>query len=239
MRAGARSPIAAVVHAVVVLLAVLLLAPAARLPADGALAALLLLVAWNMSEPKHFAHMLRVAPRSDVAVLLTCFVLTVVFDMVIAVTVGVCWRRCSSCGAWPRSRRSAWWTGASACRPRPPAARTGVLLYEIAGPLFFGAAQKAMTALEEVDKSVRVVILDLRAVPVARRHRPRGPRVGLRAAQPRRVFVILGGVQPQPAARHGPRGLARPHGRVRHLPLLRARGGRGEKGLRVTPEDGS
>ena len=53
------------------------------------LAALLLLVAWNMSEVKHFAHILRVAPRSDALVLVTCFVLTVVFDMVVAVSVGV------------------------------------------------------------------------------------------------------------------------------------------------------
>ncbi len=54
----------------------------------ASLAALLVLVlvAWNMSEAEHFVHTLKVAPKSDVAVLLTCFTLTVVFDMVIAVT---------------------------------------------------------------------------------------------------------------------------------------------------------
>ena len=71
------------------LVAVIVLAPLiGYLPMAG-LAALLLLVAWNMSEVKHFGHILRVAPRSDAFVLVTCFVLTVVFDMVVAVSVGV------------------------------------------------------------------------------------------------------------------------------------------------------
>src|SRR5205814_1866413 len=89
IRSGARSPIAAMVHSLTVLAAVIAFAPLiGYLPMAG-LAALLLLVAWNMSEVKHFGHILRVAPRSDALVLLTCFVLTVVFDMVVAVSVGV------------------------------------------------------------------------------------------------------------------------------------------------------
>ena len=89
IRAGARSPLAAVVHALFVLAAVLLLAPLLGYLPMASLAALLLLVAWNMSEREHFAHVLRVAPRSDVLVLLTCFALTVLFDMVVAVTAGL------------------------------------------------------------------------------------------------------------------------------------------------------
>ena len=83
VRSGAKSPIACVVHALVVLASVLLLAPVvAHLPM-ASLAALLLLVAWNMAEFRHVRHMIRVAPRSDVFVLLTCYVLTVAFDMVL------------------------------------------------------------------------------------------------------------------------------------------------------------
>ena len=89
IRAGARSPIAAVIHAGVVLASMVLLAPLLAYLPMASLAALLLLVAWNMSELRHFVHILRVAPRSDVFVLLTCFVLTVLFDMVVAVSVGV------------------------------------------------------------------------------------------------------------------------------------------------------
>jgi SulP family sulfate permease len=89
IRSGGRTPIAAMVHALTVLAAVLALAPLIAFLPMAALAALLLLVAWNMSEAKHFVHAVRVAPRSDVAVLFTCYFLTVAFDMVIAVSVGI------------------------------------------------------------------------------------------------------------------------------------------------------
>ncbi|MCM2250620.1 MAG: SulP family inorganic anion transporter, partial [Geothrix sp.] len=88
-RFGGRTPVAAMAHALTILLAILALAPLIRFLPMASLAALLLLVAWNMSEAEHFIHTLKVAPKSDVAVLLTCFFLTVVFDMVIAVTVGI------------------------------------------------------------------------------------------------------------------------------------------------------
>merc|ERR1711969_197622 len=77
VRAGAFSPLAALVHAGVVLAAILLLAPLFSYLPMAALAALLLMVAWNMSEPQHVLHTLRIAPRSDVLVLLVCLVLTV------------------------------------------------------------------------------------------------------------------------------------------------------------------
>ena len=89
IRAGATSPIAAAIHSLVVLAAVLVAAPLVAYVPMASLAALLLLVAWNMSDVRHFVHIVRVAPRSDVAVLVTCFVLTVVFDMVVAIGVGV------------------------------------------------------------------------------------------------------------------------------------------------------
>src|SRR6266446_2165712 len=108
IRYGSRSPISTMVHAVVVLAAVLALAPLISYLPMAALAALLLLVAWNMSEAKHFFHMIRIAPKSDVAVLLTCYFLTVVFDMVIAVTAGMVlpaflfMRRMAEVASWSR-----------------------------------------------------------------------------------------------------------------------------------------
>src|SRR6185295_17899478 len=89
VRSGARSPLASIFHALFVLLAVLAMAPILGYLPMASLAALLLIVAWNMGEIKHFGHALKVAPKSDVLVLLTCFLLTVVFDLVVAVTVGV------------------------------------------------------------------------------------------------------------------------------------------------------
>ncbi|HEV8253356.1 MAG TPA: SulP family inorganic anion transporter, partial [Vicinamibacteria bacterium] len=164
IRSGARSPVAAVVHSFVVLAAVLLFAPWLGYLPMASLAALLLVVAWNMSDSKHFAHLLRVAPRSDVAVLLTCFTLTVVFDMVVSVTAGVLM------AALLFMRRMAEVSSVelvSEGHPQleEPLAR-GVVLYDIAGPLFFGAAQKAMRSLQAMEgRHVRVVVLDVEHVP--------------------------------------------------------------------------
>ncbi|HSH57745.1 MAG TPA: C4-dicarboxylic acid transporter DauA, partial [Halomonas sp.] len=89
IRSGAFSPLAAVIHALVVLLAVVLLSEVLALVPMAALAALLFIIAWNMSEARHFVHTLKSAPVSDVAILVICFALTVVFDMVLAVAVGM------------------------------------------------------------------------------------------------------------------------------------------------------
>jgi sulfate permease, SulP family len=162
VRSGAKSPFASLTHAAIVLLAVLLLAPLVAYVPMASLAGLLLLVAWNMSEVKHFAHIVKVAPKSDVAVLLTCYVLTVVFDMVIAVSVGVV------LAALLFMRRMAELTqarlvddGDSEDREIPE----GVSVYEIAGPLFFGAAQNAMAQIATVGLKAQVVILALGRVP--------------------------------------------------------------------------
>jgi sulfate permease, SulP family len=166
IRAGATSPIAAVVHSLTVLAAVIVAAPLVAYVPMAALAALLLLVAWNMCDVNHFAHMLRVAPRSDVAVLLTCFVLTVAFDMVVAIGVGVVlaallfMKRMSELtssrilGASPQEEKDE-----SRSLPK------GVSVYEIAGPLFFGAAQRAMGAIDTAGVGARVIVLALGMVP--------------------------------------------------------------------------
>ena len=76
-------------HAIFVLACTIALAPLVSYLPMAALAALLIIVARNMSEARHFFRLARIAPKHDVIVMLTCFTLTVVFDMVIAVTVGV------------------------------------------------------------------------------------------------------------------------------------------------------
>src|SRR5919106_1137348 len=157
VRAGARSPLAAISHSLFVLLSVLVLAPVLGYLPMASLAALLLIVAWNMSEVKHFAHALRVAPRSDVLVLVTCFGLTVVFDMVVSVTVGV------MLAALLFMRRMAEVSGVRLVDQHPllSGLPKSVLVYEVAGPLFFGAAQKAMSALHRTPTGIKVVLLDL------------------------------------------------------------------------------
>lgn len=163
IRAGARSPVAAVVHALVVLLAVLLFAPLVAFVPMASLAALLLLVAWRMSEVRHFLTIVRIAPKSDVLVLLLCYGLTVLFDMVVAVSVGVV------LAALLFMRRTAELTYGrfldSGRGETDHEMVPGMTLYEIAGPLFFGAAQNAVNALEAVGSESRVVVLALGRVP--------------------------------------------------------------------------
>jgi SulP family sulfate permease len=196
IRSGARSPIAAMTHALVVLGAMLLLAPLLGLLPMSALSALLLLVAWNMSEVKHFGHMLRVAPRSDVVVLITCYVLTVMFDMVMGVSVGMV------LAALLFMRRMALVTEARLANPEQlrldMPIPEGVALYEISGALFFGAAQKAMGALETVGTKATVVVLDVEEVHVMDATGLVALESALDQLTAQRRLAILSGVQSQP-----------------------------------------
>lgn len=164
VRAGACSPLAAIIHAGVVLVAIVFLAPLFSYLPMAALAALLLMVAWNMSEAHHVAHTLRIAPRSDVLVLLTCLSLTVLFDMVLAVGVGLLLaaglfiKRMSELTDTRRLPRHSH----QALNDLPE----HVLALAIRGPLFFGAAQRTLETLRRLDPHIRVVILDVSAVPM-------------------------------------------------------------------------
>lgn len=197
IRSGARSPIAAVVHAVFVLTTVLLAAPILGYLPMASLAALLLLVAWNMAEVPHFLKALRISPRNDVLVLVACFGLTAVFDMVVSVTAGIL------LAAVLFMQEMTEVSGVRLVGDSHPALDKplprGVLLYEVAGPLFFGAAQKAISVIERVDRrGVRVVVLDLTAVPAV----DGTGLVSLQSLVARLnhagVKVILAGVQRQP-----------------------------------------
>jgi SulP family sulfate permease len=196
IRAGGRTPIAGVVHAAFVLLAVLVLAPLLGYLPMAALAALLLVVAWNMAEVRHVRRVLTVGPRSDGVVLLACFGLTVFFDMVVAVAAGV------MLAALLFMRRMAELAGATLIEGTHPDLTEplpkGVVLYEIDGPLFFGAAEKAMSALHGIGGGARVAILDLESVPVM----DATGLVNLESTLDRLwhdgVFVILAAVQHQP-----------------------------------------
>lgn len=162
VRAGAFSPIAAIIHAAVVLLAILVLAPMFTYIPMSALAALLLMVAWTMSEPKHVIHTLKIAPRNDVMVLLTCLLLTVLFDMVLAVGVGLI----LAAGLFIKSMSELTDT-ATVSREHSgelDALPDSVELYAIRGPLFFGAAEKALSSLKRFSPGLRIVIIDLSAV---------------------------------------------------------------------------
>lgn len=163
VRAGAFSPIAAIIHAGVVLIAMLFLAPMFSHLPMAALAALLLMVAWNMSEPKHVIHTLRIAPLHDILILLTCLSLTVLFDMVLAVGVGLL----LAAGLFIKSMSDLTDTeSVSSAEHDMPDLPDSVTVYAIRGPLFFGAAEKALSVLRKFNPDIHVVIIDIRAVPM-------------------------------------------------------------------------
>ncbi|QDU68686.1 C4-dicarboxylic acid transporter DauA [Engelhardtia mirabilis] len=164
VRAGGRTPIAAVVHSLVVLSAVLAFAPVLGYLPMASLAALLTLVAWNMAEVRHVAMVLRTSPRGDSLVLLTCLGLTVLFDMVIAVGAGLV---LASILFMRRMIEVSEVRLVDEQQAVPPELRSkGIVWYEIAGPLFFGAAHRATSALHRARSDAKVVVLDLSAVPV-------------------------------------------------------------------------
>jgi SulP family sulfate permease len=198
IRSGAKSPIACATHSVVVLLAILLFAPLVAYVPMASLAALLVLVAWNMSEVRHFLGLLRIAPRSDVFVLLTCFFLTVFFDMVVAVSVGFV------LAAVLFMRRMAEITEAKLVMDATEEHRLidtakGVGFYEVNGPLFFGAAQNAMQALHAGHADAfHALVLHLGKVPVIDATGFAALENAIEALVRRKKTVILAGPLPKP-----------------------------------------
>jgi SulP family sulfate permease len=196
IRYGGKSPVASMAHAVTVLVSVLALAPLIGYLPMASLAALLVLVAKNMAETKHVVHILRVAPQSDRLVLAACFTLTVAFDMVISVSVGVV------LAAVLFMRRMADISGArlvdASALGVPRQIPDGVVVYDVAGPLFFGAAQKAMGAIGIVSGGVRAVILRMEGVPVMDATGLVALESTLETLQGRGCLAVLVGCRSQP-----------------------------------------
>ncbi len=164
VRSGATTPVAAITHSVSVLMAMLLLAPWLSLIPMAAMAAVLLMVAWNMSEAHHAIRIVRRAPRADAAVFFTCFSLTVLIDMQVAVAAGVV------LASMLFMRRMIELTGSEKVSPaahvHEQSSVPGVVIYDVNGPLFFGAAHKALRVISTVDREVHTVVLDLADVSV-------------------------------------------------------------------------
>ncbi|MBF4820357.1 C4-dicarboxylic acid transporter DauA [Cronobacter sakazakii] len=157
VRAGATSPVAAVFHALLVLLALLALAPLLSWLPLSAMAALLLMVAWNMSEAHKVIGLLRRAPKDDIVVMLICMSLTVLFDMVIAISVGVVLASLLFMRRVARMTRLA---------PLNVSVPEDVLAVRVTGPLFFAAAEGVFTPLLAQAAGKRVIVMQWDAVPV-------------------------------------------------------------------------
>ena len=201
VRNGATSPLAGIIHAITLIAVLLFLAPLALHIPLAALAAILFVVAWNMSEVKHFAHLLKTAPIADRLILVITFVLTVFADLVVAVNVGVILailhfiRRMSDAVETLPVDETELHTELArhGIQQLPP----DLLVYEIAGPMFFGAVENFERALVQTHADPKTLIIRLRRVPfmditgiqvleeVMRKLRLRGIRVMLCEANER------------------------------------------------------
>ncbi|CAN7712653.1 SulP family inorganic anion transporter [Cupriavidus necator] len=172
IRNGGNSPLAGVVHALTLVMVLLFLAPLAASVPLATLAAILFVVAYNMSEGRQFARMVRRAPRADVAILLITFTLTVLTDLVVAVNIGVILamlqflRRMSASVEVARQdavdvELELGDAGAGSATRMPP----GVLVYVIDGPFFFGAVEACERALVQTHTEPRVLLIRLGRVP--------------------------------------------------------------------------
>ncbi|MEN9544489.1 MAG: hypothetical protein RLZZ598_1322 [Pseudomonadota bacterium] len=169
IRNGGNSPLAGIGHVLTLVAVLLFLAPLADYIPLTALAAILFVVAWNMSDLGHFRHLLLRAPRADSAILVITFLLTVFADLVVAVNVGVILailqfiRRMSTAVEVQQLDKDALHSELrrDGRTDLPP----GVLVYEIDGPFFFGAVEKFETSLAQTHTDPRVLILRLRRVP--------------------------------------------------------------------------
>ncbi|CDM89272.1 C4-dicarboxylic acid transporter DauA [Xenorhabdus bovienii] len=158
VRAGATSPIAAVVHSLLVLLTLLVLAPMLSYLPLAAMSAILLIVAWNMSEAHKVVDLIRHAPKDDIIVMLLCLSLTVLFDMVVAITIGIV------LASLLFMRKIANMTRISTSSLT--SAEKGLLVVRINGPLFFAAAERIFAELREKSADYQTIIMQWDAVPV-------------------------------------------------------------------------
>jgi sulfate permease, SulP family len=163
---GGRTPVAGMTHAVTLLLITIFVGKWAALVPMACLAGILTIVCYHMSEWRTFRADLR-SPKSDVAVLLVTFGLTVVVSLVVAIEVGMV------LAAFLFMRRMAEVAGVNVSPPEETpegdamnlAAGHGIQIYEINGPLFFGAAAAFKQALSDIANRPRVIILRMGRVP--------------------------------------------------------------------------
>ena len=145
---GGRTPIAGMVHAVTLLLILVVLMPYAALIPMPAIAAILFMVAYNMSEWRKFVYLCKTAPKSDILVLVTTFVLTVVFDLVVAIEVGIIMAAILFMKRMSDVTEVEGWKYVDDEEDKDSVSLREVpqntLVYEMTGPLFFGAADKIL-----------------------------------------------------------------------------------------------
>ena len=163
IKSGGRTPVAGMVHAVVLVLVLVVLMPYAALIPMPTIAAILFMVAYNMCQWRPFLSLVKTAPKSDVAVLVITFALTVVFDLVIAIEVGMVLACLLFMKRMSDETGVRGWTYTEDDDPSLRPVPRQVRVYEISGPLFFGAAGRI--AEIGVKDYTKCLVIKMKGVP--------------------------------------------------------------------------
>lgn len=196
---GGRTPIAGIVHALILLAIMLLIGPYAKLIPMSCLAGILMVVAYHMSEWKQFRSILK-GNRMDIIILLTTFFLTVVFDLVIAIEIGIV---LSSFMFMKRMSESVNIQDFSSDNENSEHLfdeelldiPKGVILYEINGPLFFGAARQFQETITNTHLQPKVIIIRMRYVPLIDATGYQSIKEIIKTYKARKIKVIISGIK--------------------------------------------
>lgn len=224
IRAGARSPVAGMVHALFVAAAALAAGDLLGFVPMAALAAILFVVAWGMSEADRFVQLLRM-PSGERTLLLLTFGLTVLVDLTVAIAVGVTLASLLfvarmvdavdiTTGAGMRDEIDPDIEEPDQRRNLPP----GVEVFQLAGPLFFGVAGDLLDSLKRIGQSPRVVILRMRLVPYLDASAAAALAEFARLCARQDCQLILSGLRDQPRAMLAGAGLTERPGAIRFVP---------------------
>lgn len=193
---GGRTPIAGIVHGITLLLILVVLMPYAALIPMPTIAAILFMVAYNMCGWREFVGLLKTAPKSDIFVLVTTFILTVVFDLVVAIEVGLVLAALLFLKRMSDVAEVRSWEYVQDESEGLKVVPKGTLVYEIEGPMFFAAADKFLDV--SADKDSKVVILRMRSVPAMDVSALRKLEEVFKACKRKNITLIFSHVTEQP-----------------------------------------
>lgn len=194
---GGRSPISGVTHAIVLLLFLLVLMPLAKMIPMPIIAAILFMVAYNMSEWRHFVHICRFSEPSDILVLVITFVLTVVFDLVVAIAVGLVLAAILFMKRMSDVTHVRRWDGSETLStPKAKEIPAGTVVYEINGPMFFADADKFLDF--SLEKDTKTVILRMGSVPSVDATAMKNLELLRLVCHQRKIMLLMSHVQDAP-----------------------------------------
>lgn len=193
---GGRTPVSGMVHSIVLVLILVVLMPYAALIPMPAIAAILFMVAYNMSNWREFVSLVKCSPKSDILVLLVTFILTVVFDLVVAIEIGFVLAALLFLKRMSDVADIHSWTYNNDGQDGLAVVPQGTLVYEVEGSMFFAVADTFLKVSKE--KDTKAIILRFRGVPAMDTSALRKLQDLYKSCKRSNVTLILSHVQEQP-----------------------------------------